>query len=176
MNTTAVDALETGSIEQTRWRIDPAHSQVGFETPHFFGLATIKGGFERYAGTLDLSAQPAVELTIDADSLDTKNEKRDGHLRSADFFDAAAHPQVRFVSDEATFDGERLRVRGRLHAAGTSVALQLDVGVRRAGDELEVDMMTSVDHRRLGMTWNFLGMIRSPSKLVVRARLVRTKG
>ena len=81
---------------------------------------------------------------------------RDKHLRSADFFDVENHPQVRFVSDSATLDGERLKVRGRLYAAGTSMPLELEASLRRVGDELEVDARTYGDHRKLGMshgTW-----------------------
>ena len=77
---------------------------------HFYGLMTVKGHFERYDGALDLSTSPAVELTIEADSVNTKVKKRDEHLRSADFFDAERHPQVRFLSDTATVDGDTLKV------------------------------------------------------------------
>lgn len=59
--------------------------------------------------------------SIDADSVNTNNARRDKHLRSADFFDTANHPQVRFVSQLATLDGGRLKVRGELHAAGNSI-------------------------------------------------------
>jgi polyisoprenoid-binding protein YceI len=66
----------------TRWRIDPQRSSVEFRVPHFYGLLKVKGRFERYEGTLDLSGDPAVELTIDAASLHTKQKARDKHLRS----------------------------------------------------------------------------------------------
>ncbi len=56
--------------------------------------------------------------TIDADSLNTKNALRDRHLRSSDFFDVRNHQEVRFESDAATLDGDTLKVRGRLYAAG----------------------------------------------------------
>ena len=51
--------------------------------------------------------------------------------------------------------------------------LDIDATLRRAGDELEVEAVTLADHRRLGMTWNFMGMLRPPIKLIVRGRLVR---
>src|SRR5258707_144385 len=95
------------------WRLDPARSSVEFQVPHFWGLITVKGRFERYDGTLDLQSQPAVELTINADSLDTGNRKRDQHLRSADFFDAENHPRVRFVSETAVLNGDTLKISGR---------------------------------------------------------------
>jgi polyisoprenoid-binding protein YceI len=163
----------TRNVETSRWRIDPARSSVEFRVPTFWGLMTVEGGFDRYDGTLDLAHEPAIELTIDADSLDTGNEKRDKHLRSSDFFDVENHPQVRFVSDSAVADGERLKVSGRLSAAGRSTPLELEASLREDGDELEVDARTHTDHRRLGMSGGLFGMIRSPAELVVHGRLVR---
>jgi polyisoprenoid-binding protein YceI len=165
--------LETPAIDTTRWRIDPAHSRVEFHVKTFWGIATVKGRYSRYHGTLDLSAEPAIELAIEADSLDTTNKKRDTHLRSADFFGAEQHPYVRFVSESATLDGDRLHVRGRLHARGNSIPLELDATLRRLGDDLEVEAATEVDHRQLGMTWNQMSNVRTPSKLMVTGRLVR---
>jgi polyisoprenoid-binding protein YceI len=155
------------------WRIDPARSSVEFHVRHFYGAVTVKGRFGTYEGTLDLAAQPAVQLTIDADSLDTKLRKRDQHLRSADFFDVEHHHQVRFVSDSAVLDGDRLTVHGQLHAAGKQIPLELDATLRPVDEELEIDASTHADHRELGMTWSPLGILRSPSELIVRGRLVR---
>jgi polyisoprenoid-binding protein YceI len=162
-----------GSVAEDRWWIDTARSSVEFHTPTLWGLATVKGRFGRYDGTLDLQRSPAIELTIDADSLTTNNKLRDRHLRSADFFDVKNHPEIRFVSDSAMLDGERLRVRGRLYAAGDSLPLELEARLRRVGDELEIDARTSADHRKLGMSHGTLGMIPASSQLVVHGRLVR---
>jgi polyisoprenoid-binding protein YceI len=164
-----VPGLRSGS-----WRLDPARSSVEFQVRHFYGLMTVKGHFDRYNGTLDLDAQPAVELTVDADSLDTKLAKRDAHLRSAEFFDIAKHPQVRFVSDSIEHNGETARVHGTLHAAGRRLPVDVDATLREAGDELEIEAVARVDHRELGMTWSPLGIVRAPSTLIVRGRLVRT--
>lgn len=169
----AAGLIRTPDIETTRWRIDPARSTVEFHVKATWGLSTVPGRFSRYQGTLDLSQRPAIELTIEAESLDTGNQKRDAHLRSPDFFDAETHPYVRFVSESATLDGDRLNVRGRLHARGGSVPLELDVALRRAGEELEVEAATLVDRRQLGMTWNMLGTVGSSSRLVVKGRLVQ---
>jgi polyisoprenoid-binding protein YceI len=155
------------------WRLDPARSSVAFHVRHFYGLMTVKGSFASYEGTLDLAAEPAVELSVDATSLDTGMAKRDAHLRSADFFDVERHPQVRFVSESAVLEGETLAVRGHLHAAGKQIPLALDATVRRVGEELEIEAVTDGDHRELGMTWSPIGILRAPSKLIVRGRLVR---
>jgi polyisoprenoid-binding protein YceI len=173
MSTTTPQPTAVHNIEKTRWRIDPTRSRIEFRTPTFWGLITINGRFEHYHGTLDLRHEPAVELTIDASTLDTNNNKRDKHLRSADFFDVENHPQVRFVSDSATLDGDRLTLTGRLYAAGKSTPLNLDANLRRAGDELELEARTPADHRELGMIHSPVGMIRTPSELTVHGRLVR---
>jgi polyisoprenoid-binding protein YceI len=157
------------------WRLDPDRSSVEFHVRHFYGLMTVKGHFDRYHGTLELNGRPAVELVIDADSLDTKHGKRDQHLRSADFFDVANHPQVRFHSDTATLAGNTLKVSGQLHAAGRSIPLDIDAAVREVDGELEVEASALADHRKLGMTWSPLGIMRAPSKLIVRGRLVPTE-
>jgi polyisoprenoid-binding protein YceI len=161
------------SITTTRWRIDPARSSVEFQVKNFWGMTTVKGAFARYHGTLDLAADPAIDLTIESDSLDTKHGRRDKHLRSADFFDVEHHPYIRFVSERALLDGERLKVRGRLHARGSSIPLVLEASVRPAGDGLELEAETAADRRELGMTLNWLGAIGRASRLIVKARLVR---
>jgi polyisoprenoid-binding protein YceI len=162
-----VSDLTTGA-----WRLDPENSSVEFHVRHFYGLMTVKGHFDRYAGTIDLQARPAVTLTIDADSLDTKHKKRDAHLRSKDFFDVEHHPEVRFVSDTATLHGDTLKVTGHLHAASSAIPLALDARVTEVDGHPHIEATTAADHRELGMTWSPLGIMRAPSTLIVRGRLV----
>jgi polyisoprenoid-binding protein YceI len=176
MTSNAAGAAPAPDITATRWRIDPSRSRVEFHVAHFYGLMTVKGRFDRYDGFLDLASDPAVELTIDAASLDTGNTKRDTHLRSEDFFHVQAHPRARFTAGTARLDGDRLHVAGRLEAAGTSVPLELDATVRQLDRELEVHARTTVDHRLLGMTWSPMGIMRTPSKLIVNALLVPDHG
>jgi polyisoprenoid-binding protein YceI len=164
---------EIGDVQTTQWRIDPARSSVEFRTLTFWGMVTVRGRFARYDGTLDLQGRPAIDLTIEAASVDTQNKRRDKHLRSADFFDVDSHPTVRFVSDNATLEGTRLKVRGQLHARGSSIPLELEARLRHVGDELEVDASTYADHRELGMSHGALGMIRTASELVIHGRLFR---
>jgi polyisoprenoid-binding protein YceI len=167
MSTTdASSGLGTGT-----WVLDPDNSSVEFRTKTFWGLMTVKGTFSKYEGHLDLSGDPAVKLTIDAASLDTKNKKRDTHLRSADFFDAETHPQVTFESSEASLDGGQLHVDGTLSAAGSEIPVKVIANVTTTGDGHELEASTTVDHRKLGMTFNQMGMIRDDSTLIVRGRL-----
>jgi polyisoprenoid-binding protein YceI len=155
-----------------RWRLDPQRSSVEFRAEKFWGLVTVKGHFDDYEGQLDLSANPAVELTIDAASVQTGIRKRDQHIRSADFFDAENHPPVRFVSSSVDLHDDTLKLRGRLSARGRSIPLELEVQVRQVDGELEVEAATSAPHRELGMTWSPLGMIRPRSELFVKGHLV----
>jgi polyisoprenoid-binding protein YceI len=166
----AARGLGTGT-----WRLDPARSSVEFHVRHFYGLMTVKGRFDRYHGSLDLSARPAVELTIDADSLNTKVKKRDEHLRTDDFFDVANHPHVRFVSDSATHQGDTLEVSGRLHAAGKHIPIEVNAQLRDVGidGEVEIEATALADPRELGMLWAPMGITRAPIKLIVHGRLVR---
>jgi polyisoprenoid-binding protein YceI len=173
MTTNTIPSAPTADLATGAWRLDPARASVEFHVRHFYGLMTVKGHFDRYDSTLQLNGHPAVELVIDADSLDTKLGKRDEHLRSAEFFDVTKHPQIRFESDHATLHGDRLSVRGRLQAAGKSIPLDIDAAVREVDGELEIEASALADHRKLGMTWSPLGIMRAPSKLVVRGRLVR---
>jgi polyisoprenoid-binding protein YceI len=157
-----------------RWELDPERSSVEFRVGHFWGLMTVKGHFDEYDGRLDLSADPAIELTVDAASLETGHRKRDRHLRSADFFDTENQPRVRFVSDSVVAQGGALKVRGSLFARDRQIPLDLEAQVRRVNGELEINATTSAPHRELGMTWNRLGMIRSRSELLVSGHLVPT--
>lgn len=154
------------------WRLDPHRSSVEFRTGHFWGLVTVKGHFDGYHGHLDLSANPAIELTIDAASVQTGNRKRDRHLRAADFFDAENHPLVRFVSDSVEAQGDTLKVRGRLSAGDRSIPLELGARVREVDGELEIEAATTAPHRELGMTFSPLGMIPPHSELSVKTHLI----
>jgi polyisoprenoid-binding protein YceI len=173
MSTTPTSTEPNQPAATKRWTVDPARSSVEFRVSHFWGLITVAGHFDRFDGTYtDRSDSRQIELTIDADSVDTGRRQRDKHLRSADFFDVAAHPQTGFRSHSVVDAGDgTLRVSGELEAAGKTVPLDFDATVRAIGDELEIEATTTVDHRLLGMTWSPLGAMRSPSRLHVKARL-----
>jgi polyisoprenoid-binding protein YceI len=156
-----------------QWAIDPARSTVEFRVKNLWGLTTVVGRFSRFDGSYTVGPTGrAVELTVDAESLQTGNHRRDEHLRSNDFFDVERHPRVRFTANDVTDTGDgALRVHGDLEAAGNKVPLSLEATVRRLDDELEVEATTTIDHRLLGMTWSPLGTLRSPSALRIKARL-----
>jgi polyisoprenoid-binding protein YceI len=162
---------DAGGAISGRWLIDPRRSSVEFRVGYFWGLLTVKGHFDDYHGELDLSANPAIELTINAASVQTRNRTRDRHLRSADFFNTKEHPRVRFVADTVAQQTDTLKVRGHLSVSGRSIPLELDARVHRVGDELDIEAAATAPHRELGMTYSPLGMIASRSRLLVRGRL-----
>jgi polyisoprenoid-binding protein YceI len=169
--------ITTESMQMTtasrRWSVEADESAVDFAIKTFWGLATVRGRFDRFEGRYEVGPDGAtIELLIDADSIDTGNATRDRHLRSADFFGIAEHPQVRFTSTSVREAGDGLlHVEGRLEAAGRSVPLWFDAAVKDVDDEVQVEATTTVDHRELGMHSGLLGMIRPPARVHVRARL-----
>src|SRR3954466_4877934 len=138
------ELLTSRSIEYTCWRLDRTRSLVEFETGNFWGLTTVKGHFDRFEGVLDLSAHRVVDLTIDARSIDTNNARRDKHLRSADFFDAENHPQVRYLAEHAELEAEHLKTQGMLLAAGECIPLEVEATLRPVDGGLEVEAMARI--------------------------------
>lgn len=164
----------TNRTVAARWRLDPVRSRAEFRVRNYWGLGSVKGTFDRLHGWLEIGddGRRRLELTIEADSLNTGNDKRDHHLKSADFFDTPRHPDVRFVSTAVSDPvNGRIQVQGELLAAGNRVILDLEPTVRQASDRLEIDASTTVDQRELGMTASPLGMIRTPTTLTVHAHL-----
>jgi polyisoprenoid-binding protein YceI len=164
----------TKGIATARWRLDPVRSRAEFRVPNLWGLGNVKGTFDRLHGWLEIGddGRRRLELTIEADSLNTGNDKRDDHLKSADFFDTQRHPDVRFVSTAVSDPVHgRFQVEGELLAAGNRVRLTLEPTMSQTSEELEIDASATVDQRELGMTASPLGMIRTPTTLTVHAHL-----
>lgn len=101
----AVGLSSTSVFAANVYKIDPVHSSIAFSVKHMM-VSNVPGQFDQYEGQAiydpkDLSASK-VEVTIQASSIDTHNEKRDGHLKSPDFFDAAKFPTITFISKKIT--------------------------------------------------------------------------
>ncbi|MGZ4256900.1 MAG: YceI family protein [Gaiellaceae bacterium] len=165
-------ATEQRTLAPVRWSLDRDGSSVEFTVKTMWGLLPVHGRFDRFAGSYEVGPDGiAIELTVDADSVDTGNAKRDEHLRSSDFFDVGGHAQVRFRSTGVHAFGDELLVAGNLEAAGIAVPLELTATVQPESDALAVEARTTVDQRRFGMSSGVLGMIRPPAKLHVKAML-----
>lgn len=118
MSTTTVSAIPTGT-----WTVDPGHSTVGFAVKHM-GIATVRGEFTEFEGALEIGedlASAKAYGTVKAESVDTNEAQRDEHLRSADFFDAAEYPELRFVSTKIeALDEDEYRITGNLTIHGVT--------------------------------------------------------
>jgi polyisoprenoid-binding protein YceI len=168
-------AIERTTVAPPRWSLDRDGSSVGFTVKTMWGLISVRGRFDRFAGSCEVGRNgTTIELTIDADSIDTGNAKRDEHLRSPDFFDVGEHAQVRFRSTRVyAVSDEMLHVAGNLEVAGIVTPLEFAATVQPAGDGLAVEATTTVDQQRFGMSSGLLGMIRRPATLHVEAPLKR---
>jgi polyisoprenoid-binding protein YceI len=113
------------------WRIDTAHSRAQFTVRHL-GIANIRGDFGNVTGTIDYDGKDItkakVNATIDVNSVTTRVDKRDAHLKTADFFDAANHPTMTFVSTSITPAGNgKYKMTGNLTLRGTTRPVTLDL-------------------------------------------------
>ena len=149
---------------RTTWQLDPAHTLVEFSAKHMM-FTTVKGRFAKVSGTIvedsaDVT-RSSVAVEIDAQSIDTREEQRDGHLRSPDFLHAEQHPTITFKSTRVEKLGENhLRVLGDLTIRGTTREVALDTivngqantpfGTRVASFTAE----TSINRKDFGLTWN----------------------
>jgi len=113
-----------------RWTIDPSHSTAEFTVRHLM-ITNVRGRFGKLSGTVDFDPerpeQATVEATIDATSIDTREEKRDAHLRSADFFDVEKYPELKFQSKKLTKSDDGFALTGDLTRHGVTKEITLDV-------------------------------------------------
>jgi polyisoprenoid-binding protein YceI len=164
MSMSATTELETTPEQATTWDMDPAHSTAEFSVKHLM-ISTVTGRFKALKGTIQFQdSEPVksmVEAEIEVASIDTGVEMRDNHLRSADFFDAANHPKIRFKSRRIEpLDQDSGRVHGELTIRGTTRTVVLDVerlgtitdpwGNLRTG----LTATTTIDRKDFGLNWN----------------------
>ncbi len=121
------------AVQAEIYDIDSEHSEVGFRVKHLVGK--VPGRFTKFSGTIDFTpGKPKiwkVDAAIDPASINTDNEKRDNHLRSADFFDVAKYPAMTFKSTKITIDkSELIKLYGELtmHGVTKPVVLNLEIG------------------------------------------------
>jgi polyisoprenoid-binding protein YceI len=144
------------------WVIDPAHSSVEIVARHMM-ISKVRGRFGSFAGRVNVGERPeesSVEVTIDADSIDTADARRDEHLRAADFLDVANHPQITFRSTSVR-PGRRghWEVTGDLTLLGVTRPVTLDVelegvGAAYGGPRAVFSGTAEVDREEFGLTWN----------------------
>jgi polyisoprenoid-binding protein YceI len=129
-------------IPQGVWRVDAAHSKVGFAVKHM-GVATVRGEFGQFEGSLEIGADLASSKatgTVQATSVDTTQDGRDEHLRSADFFDVEKYPEISFSSTSIEkVDDETVKITGDLtmHGETHPIELKAELGGVETGPEGE---------------------------------------
>jgi len=153
------------SSQADSWKVDPAHTTVGFSVSHLF--TSVQGRFDRFEGTIAFDpANPeatVVRGTVEAASINTNNARRDKHLRSDDFFHAEKYKTLEFESTKVTVtEGRDGKIAGNLTIHGVTRAVVLDVkflgsgkdpwGNERAGFRAEV----TINRRDFGLNWNAL--------------------
>jgi polyisoprenoid-binding protein YceI len=107
------------------WNIDASHSDVGFTARHL--MSRVRGLFEKFEGQIVTGDQPSATATIDLTSINTRDDNRDAHLRSGDFFDVENNGPMTFVSTKVEAGGKGLLVTGDLSLKGVAKPVVLDV-------------------------------------------------
>jgi polyisoprenoid-binding protein YceI len=125
--------MTTTTTGQT-YAIDPAHSEIGFSVAHLV-ISKIRGNFTGFTGTLELGTDDvptSIAGSVELASISTREEKRDAHLKSPDFFDAENFPTISFVSTSITGSASDFTVVGNLtmHGATNSITLKGELGGR----------------------------------------------
>lgn len=148
----------------TTWQLDDAHSTVGFSVKHMM-VTEQKGAFDKFTGTIQLDdkdvTKSVVNVEIDVASINTKNQKRDDHLRGAEFFDATKFPKITFKSTKIEKAGAGYKVTGDLTMHGVTKPVVLDVAP--LSDEFKdpwgnihrgTSATAKVARKDFGLTWN----------------------
>src|SRR3977135_2881514 len=164
------DGLETalsrpGAAANSNWQIDPAHSSAQFSVRHM-AISTVRGAFSKVTGSVVLDdqdlAKSTVEVTIDANSVDTRVPDRDNDLRSEKFFDIAHYPSITFKSRKVEqLSPGRLKVTGDLTIRGTTKEVVLDVEGPTApmkdpwgNTRTAATATTKINRQDFGVKWN----------------------
>lgn len=145
------------------YALDPSHSQVGFAVRHVM-VSKTRGRFSDFAGTVEVGENPlesSVAVTIQTASIDTRDEQRDGHLRSGDFFDAEAFPTMTYESRSVRQVSEgRYIVDGDLTIKGVTKPVPLELNFEGGaadpwgGVRIGFSAKAELDREAFGLTWN----------------------
>ena len=157
------------------WVLDPTNSSVRLKSKSM-GLIPVNGVFREVSGNGTVSPDGKVSgtVTVAAASIDTKNTRRDTHLRSADFFDSDNHPDITFTADDIQASGQGAMVTGTLTVHGRTRPLVFDVVASVQGDGgIWLDAEVHVNRADFGLTWNQLGMVSMNNTIIIHAVFAR---
>jgi polyisoprenoid-binding protein YceI len=121
-----------------KWEIDPVHSEVAFTVRHMM-VSKVRGRFDKFEGSIVTAENPAdssVTVTVDANSINTNNEQRDGHIRSADFFEVEKHPSWNFTSTGVrNIEGDGFLLDGDITIRGVTKPITFEVELNGIGPD-----------------------------------------
>ncbi len=171
LTSSALQALLQDGKLAGSWTLDPGRSEVRLKTRHTFGLLPLHGVFRQVTGNGTVTAAGDVTgvITVAAGSIDTRNPRRDKHLRSADFFDIANHPDLTYAADSASPADGGVRVTGRLTVRGRTLPVPFDAKVSTADGEVSLDGQLQVNRADFGLTWNWMGIAPMHNTILVHA-------
>lgn len=147
--------------------MDSAHSEVKFKVKHLV-VSTVSGSFDTFSATVDSSkadfSDAAITFEADVNSISSKNENRDGHLKSPDFFDATNHPKITFTSKSLKpVSGDEYELTGDLTIRGTTKSVKLKVTyngtVKGFGGSFDVaafEVTGKINRQDYGLKWSAL--------------------
>ena len=168
----ARDLLSSGQAAGP-WVLDAQASTVRIASKTMWGAVTVKGGFSTVHGQASVSpdGQLTGTLTIDAESVNTKNKKRDEHLRSAEFFDVKTHPQIQIDVRSATFvTDDELRLACELTVRGVRKPMDLGARVVEAtASAVTLLIETEIDRNHFELSWNKMGMMKGLTTVTINA-------
>jgi polyisoprenoid-binding protein YceI len=173
--TTAAVMLTDGDLVG-EWVLDPRKSSVRLKTRSMWGLAPVKGVFREVSGngTISSDGQVSGTVTVAAASIDTKNARRDTHLRSADFFDVANNPDITFAADHIRPSGQGVAVAGALTVRGRTRPLSFDAAASVQGDGgIWLDAEIRINRADFSLTWNPMGLVGVNNTLAIHAVFTR---
>ena len=163
--------LSDGSLTG-HWTLDPGRSSATLRSKSVWGLVPVKGTFRAIegAGTISAAGDVTGSIALGAESLNTKNSKRDTHLRSADFFHSEKFPQITFNVEKVVPADEGVTVSGALTVRDRSRPISFPATVEAAGDgDLALDATVAVDRSEFGLTWNQMGMASMKNTIAIHA-------
>ncbi|MGE2836392.1 YceI family protein [Mycobacterium sp. SMC-4] len=133
MTTATATTLSAGT-----WAIDPVHSSVGFSVRHLM-VSKVRGEFEKFHGAITVAENgtPSVQAEVAVDSINTRNEQRDAHLRSAEFFDVERYPLATFTSTAIRPEGEDYVLDGELTLKGVTKPISLNLEFNGVGTGMD---------------------------------------
>jgi polyisoprenoid-binding protein YceI len=176
MTAPALQALLKDGALAGEWVLDPRKSSVRLQSKSVAGLVRVNGVFREVSadGTIRPDGGVSGTLTVAAASIDTKNTRRDNHLRSADFFDSANYPDITFTVDGIRPSGAGVVLTGALTVRGRTRPLSFDAAASVRGDgEIWLDAEADINRADFGLTWNRLGMVSMNNTLTIHALFTR---